>query len=208
MEPLPVDDLNPDEPGHTIFRVSFDGYNKGKPSQIEMRFFHENQELQDAWIHHLEPPEPGERIHGSKIIAEYFNARDPRLTKYLSLRPKHRLNDCTLDQAVSSARAYIEACCDPEISILFLCVEQSVVVSISRPLHQGPASSGFQGSNRSLNLCLRAALVRIERSFFSMPFKALLNYGMRDRKNLLHHVLKSREGFCALDHFPFGIHCF
>ena len=97
----------------TIAYLFFDGYCNERPSRLQIRFFHEGQDLK--------PPEvfPQDLFLGYHIgygsdIMRYiiFETDDARFSQFRM--PKRRPADVTITDAVEEARRFIEACKTPE----------------------------------------------------------------------------------------------
>jgi hypothetical protein len=96
----------PDRPGITISTVLVCGYFRGYPEMVEARLFHKNQTLCDADIIHID----NERIHGSSILGERIESKDPRFAKYYVHAPSY---NPSVAQVIEYSKNYIEAHADP-----------------------------------------------------------------------------------------------
>jgi hypothetical protein len=98
--------------GYTIVEIGVDGYHKGLPGRVTIRFYHENQKLREPEII-TSALEQG-LFYGIEGIANRLLNRDPLLDHYLNLI---ELDDSYSEAAAewaSFSRAFIAACAGPE----------------------------------------------------------------------------------------------
>lgn len=103
----------PKETGSTIVWVFLDGYFKGKPSRVRLRFFHKNQILQRPDVAEQELLMGRALGYGSeKIFHEVFETDNPLFAAYR--KPWLPSEEVTLEYAREMAEGYIRAFADKE----------------------------------------------------------------------------------------------
>jgi hypothetical protein len=113
--------LDPSERGSTIVKVLIDGYHKGAPSRVKVRFFHEKQVLERLEVLQQELVSGAPWYQGSEIVFDLIcgTRRGEPGDQWVSAYEKKSMNltfhpNTTLDTHARMAHAYISACSGPE----------------------------------------------------------------------------------------------
>jgi len=112
--------LDPSERGSTIARVLIDGYYKGVPSRMKMRFFHEHQVLARLEVLQQELAAGTQWAQGSEKVFELmFGAHGESTSNTFSAYERRSVElvfhpNETLRIHAQMAHAYISACSGPE----------------------------------------------------------------------------------------------
>jgi hypothetical protein len=99
--------------GTTIARLFIDGYHRGIPARVNVRFWHETQRLMEPDIRHVDLY-LGDIIYGSATIGDLlWRSEDPRFSA-LRLKP----SGDPITDAIQTSESYIRACSIPEAAAI------------------------------------------------------------------------------------------